>query len=307
MAEDTGKPLNASQVLESVSDQVKKVDASSLQGEVRVLKKSQLKKIIQGLVERYASSNKAELMQQRDQREQELAEAQQHNEQLQALLTRGQDAVKEAQGRCQEIRIQIERFQSGEGEQMLAESRQKLAALEQKLQRAQSELQQAQSNKAEADGRSTTWISEIKAMETRLRTDKTFAKVHEFEEEFRRLDNLLRRLMCGMDFFAIEDEWTPAAFDAACAPLDDLVNRVGGAIGQDPVKMAKAVKVRDQIVALGGEVKQETKALADLIAKMNSGEAGVTHVKDMIEKRHQLIEAESRLRILTGSLMATVG
>lgn len=307
MAEDTSKPLNASQVLESVSDEVKKVDASSLQGEVRVLKKSQLKEIIQSLVARFASANKAELMQQRDQREQELAEAQQHNEQLQALLTRGQDAVKEAQGRCQEIRIQIERFQSGEGEKMLGESRQKLAALEQKLQSAQAELEQARANRAEVDGRSATWIAEIEAMENRLRTDKTLAKVHKLEEEFRQLDNLLRRLMCGLDLFAIEDEWTPAAFDAACAPLDELVNRVGGAIGQDPVKTAKAVKVRDQIVALGGEVKEETKALASLIAKMNNGEAGVIHVTDMIEKRRQLTEAEGRLRVLTGSLMATVG
>lgn len=301
------QPINADEVIDGVGKGVRRVDATQLSGQVWVIKKRTLRGIIESLVERYADASREDLVAQRDRKNQELEEAQALNADLQALLTKGQQAVQTMADRSEELRREIARLKAGEGDEMVAGHREKIDAQQQYLTKVRQQADQIQQREQGYDQEIADLEREIAALDEQLRTHKALRRLNELLSLKERLQKEIDLLMMSLDLSLAEDASVGDTFQRDLDSLQKGVAQVGQIIGQDQEKMFRAVKLRDRILELSEWVKEQTETLDAQTQKMNEGQGRLAKVYELSARYEQLQSVQGRLRALAGSLMATVG
>jgi DNA repair exonuclease SbcCD ATPase subunit len=307
MSEQPRPPIQPDEVVDSVGQSVRRLDASQLSGQVWVIKRRVLKQVIEQMVDRYADASKPDLVEQRDRRRADLAQASDLNDELQALLAKGQEAIGGLQERMENLRDQITRFKAGEGEQMLEQARERVRSQQQRLNLIQSEAQRTRDVDQEYQERVRALEEEIRQIEERLRSDPILRRVQEAEAERERLRRLAQQLESWLDFHDTEDAWDATRFQQSFDALREGVATAGKKIGDDQVRMFRATQLRDRIVALREDVQEQTDRLESMIASMENGDGTVDQIMAIIEQHRQLAGVHGKLRALAGSLLATVG
>jgi DNA repair exonuclease SbcCD ATPase subunit len=301
------QPINADEVIDGVGKGVRRVDATQLSGQVWVIKKRTLRGIIESLVERYADASREDLVAQRDRKNLELEEAQALNADLQALLTKGQQAVQTMADRSEELRREIARLKAGEGDEMVAGHREKIDAQQQYLTKVRQQADQIQQREQGYDQEIADLEREIAALDEQLRTHKALRRLNELLSLKERLQKEIDLLMMSLDLSLAEDASVGDTFQRDLDSLQKGVAQVGQIIGQDQEKMFRAVKLRDRILELSEWVKEQTETLDAQTQKMNEGQGRLAKVYELSARYEQLQSVQGRLRALAGSLMATVG
>lgn len=298
--------LGVSDLLSAVDSSVRKVDASALRGEVRVLKKSQLKRIIEGLLEMYGSASKQQLMDRREQLKALVDQGQQRNGELQQLLDGGQDGLTKLGGRNQEMDRVLEQIRA-EGEKALEQARARLAPYEQEIQSAHALLEAVRADQEKLKGVITAKQQEVAEFEKDLEKDPARARIRPLESKVQSLKDLRHTVMVALDYFTIEEVWDEASYATAYADVGREIGPIGQKLAGDQAKTAKAVEFRDWLVALHEQTQAGQEGLKELIGQMNDGEADMEMVMRIIAKNRDLAAAKDRLQILAASLALLAG
>ena len=188
-----------SDLLSAVDGSVRKVDASALRGEVRVLKKSQLKRIIEGLLEMYGSASKQQLMDRREQLTALVDQGQQRNGELQQLLDGGRAGLTKLDGRSQEMNRVLEQIRA-EGEKALEQARARLAPYEQEIQSAHALLEAVRADQEKLKGAITAKQQEVAEFEKDLEKDPARARIRPLESKVQSLKDLQDTVMVALDY-----------------------------------------------------------------------------------------------------------